>query len=120
MHAGNGHWRLQFCMDTARSCGDDRSVSERIENIRQAVEAMHNWKAAHERSVPVKEMYGTQTAWEGVVESCALSGHRRAKRAYAWSFQDDDETRHIAVLELAPVESANTAVRVAIASGQQK
>jgi hypothetical protein len=96
-------------------------VSERIENIRQAVEAMHECKAAHERSVPVKEMFGTQTAWEGVVESFALTGHPKAKRCYAWSFDDDGgNPRYIAVLEMPPVNSPSTAVRAAIASGDQK
>ena len=82
---------------------------------------MHNCEAAHERSAPVKEMFGTETVWEGVVESFALSRHPKAKRCYAWSFEDDDgETRYIGVLELPPVESPNTAVRAAIASGEQK
>lgn len=95
-------------------------MSERIENIRQAVEAMHGCKATHERSVPVKEMFGTQTAWEGVVESFALTGHPKAQRCYAWGFDDNGEIRYIGVLELPPVESPQTAVRAAIASGQQK
>ena len=94
-------------------------MSERIENIRRAIEAMHECSASHEGSVPVKEMFGTQTAWEGVVESFALSGHARAKRCYGWSF-DDGEPRYVGVLELPPVESPQTAVRAAIASGQQK
>ena len=96
-------------------------MSLRIETVRKAVEVMHDCKATHERSVPVKEMFGTQTAWEGVVESYALTGHPKAERAYAWSFDDDDgNPRYIAVLELAPVDSPSTAVRVAIAGGQQK
>jgi hypothetical protein len=95
-------------------------VIERIENIRQAVEAMHSCKAAHEGSVPVVEMFGKQTVWQGVVESFALASHPKAKRCYAWSFDDNGETRYIGVLELPPVDSPLTAVRAAIASGQQK
>jgi hypothetical protein len=95
-------------------------VSERIENIRQAVEAMHGCTAAHEGSVPVIEMFGKQKVWEGIVESFALSGHPKAKRCYGWSFEDNGETRYIGVLELPPVKSPQTAVRAAIASGQQK
>jgi hypothetical protein len=95
-------------------------VSERIDKLREAVEAMHECTASHERSVPVKEMFGTQTAWEGVVESFALSGHPKAKRCYAGSFNDGGEARYIGVLELPPVDSPNTAVRAAIASGDQK
>ena len=91
-------------------------MSERIENIRQTVEAMHECKAVHERSVPVKEMFGTETAWEGVVESFSLTGHPKAKRCYAWTFDDSGETRCLGVLELPPVESPQTALRVAIAT----
>ena len=116
----DGGWRKQVRMDGARFSGDDRSVSERIENIRRAFEAMHDRKAAHERSVPVKEMFGTQTAWEGVVESFTLTGHPKAQRCYAWGFDVNGETRYIGMLELPPVESPQTAVRIAIASGQQK
>ncbi len=50
-------------------------MNDRVENIRQAVEAMHECSADYELSVAVKEMFGTQTAWEGVVESFALTGH---------------------------------------------
>jgi hypothetical protein len=94
-------------------------VSERIENIRRAIEAMHACSAMHEQSVPIKGMFGFQTAWEGVVESFSLTGHPKAKRCYAWSFDDGRETRYIGMLELPPVESPQTAVRAAIASGQQ-
>lgn len=96
-------------------------MNERIANIQRAVEAMHECKAQHERSIPIVEMFGKQKAWEGVVESFALSGHPKAKRCYAWGFEDDNgEHQFIAVLELPPVDSPNGAVRAAIASGQQR
>ena len=81
---------------------------------------MHDCTATHESSMPVKEMFGAQTAWEGVVESFELTGHPLAQRCYAWSFEEAGETRYIGVLELPPVESPPTAVRAAIASGEQK
>jgi hypothetical protein len=81
---------------------------------------MHHRKGRHEQSVPVVEMFGQQTVWEGVVESFALIGHPKAKRCYAWSFQDGKEPRYVTVLEIPPVESPQTAVRAAIASGAQK
>ena len=95
-------------------------MSIRIDQLREAVEAMHNCKASHEKSVPVVEMFGQQTVWEGVVESFAITGHPKARRCYAWSFQDGKEPRYVAVLELPPVESPQTAVRAAIASKAQK
>lgn len=49
-------------------------------------------KAQHEKSVPVIEMFGDKTVWEGVVESFAITGHPKAKRCYAWSFLDGKPT----------------------------
>jgi hypothetical protein len=46
-----------------------------------------------------------------------ISGHPKAKRAYAWSHLDgknDERTWFVAVLEIPPVVSAETAVRVQI------
>jgi hypothetical protein len=46
-----------------------------------------------------------------------LTGHPKAKRCYAWSHLDganDERTRFVAVLEIPPVDSAVSAVRVQI------
>jgi hypothetical protein len=51
----------------------------------------------------------------GDVKVFDLTGHPKAKRAYAWSHLDgehDERTRFVAVLEIPPVESAETAGRV--------
>jgi hypothetical protein len=51
------------------------------------------------------------------VEVFDLYDHPKAKRAYAWSHRegkDDRGERFVAVLEIPPVESALTAVRVQI------
>jgi hypothetical protein len=81
---------------------------------------MHGCKATHETSQVVMEQFRGQTVWDGVVEVFNLTGHPQAKRCYAWSFIDKEEPRYVAVLELPPVDSACSAVRAAIASGQQK
>jgi hypothetical protein len=47
----------------------------------------------------------------------------KAKRAYAWSHLDgknDERTRFVAVLEVPPVESAQTAAKVAIVAEAKK
>ena len=77
-------------------------MSKRIDQLREAVETMHHCKARHEKSVPVVEMFGGKTVWEGVVESFVLTGHYNAKRAYAWSFLEGDEPRYVTVLEIVP------------------
>ena len=43
-----------------------------------------------------------------------LAGHAKAARCYAWSYDVKDGSRTLAVLELPPVMSAQTAVKVAI------
>ena len=95
-------------------------MSQRIEQLRQAVETMQHCKARHEQSFPVVETFGGKTVWEGVVESFAITGHPKAKRCYAWSFLEGNEPRYITVLEILPVDSPQTAVRAAIASKAQK
>ena len=81
---------------------------------------MHGCKATHERSALIVEKFNKQTVWEGIVESFALTGHPKAKRCYAWSYQDNGETQYVNVLEIPPVVSPQTAVQAAIASGSQK
>ncbi len=76
---------------------------------------MHGCKAAHEDSQVIIEMFRNQVAWDGVVESFALEGHPKAKRCYAWSYLENGETQYTTVLEIPPVDSAETAVKVAIA-----
>ncbi len=87
-----------------------------ITELKDAIRATHGCESLHVESVPVKEVIGGDTAWEGTVEVFDLVGHPKANRAYAWSYRDGDETKSITVLHLAPVDSPQAAVRVAIAS----
>lgn len=95
-------------------------MSERIENLRTGIETMHKCRAVHERSVPVLEMFGSKTLWEGVVESFALLGHPKATRCYAWSYHDGKEMRYVNALEIPPVISPETAVRASIVVESKK
>lgn len=91
--------------------------SEYLANLKEAVEKIHGCKAEHTASVPVHEVFRGQTVWQGVVESFDLTGHPKAKRCYAWSHADgprDIQERFVAVLEIPPVDSAQTAVKAAI------
>ena len=67
-------------------------------------------------SEPVIELFKGQVAWDGVVEIFDLTGHSKAKRCYAWSYLENDEPQYTTVLEIPPVNSAETAVKVAIAA----
>ena len=52
----------------------------RKDQLREAVEVMHKCKAQHEKSVPLVELFGDKTVWEGVVESFAITEHPKTKR----------------------------------------
>jgi hypothetical protein len=57
-----------------------------------------------------------RTAWQGAVEVFDLLCHQKAKRAYAWQYEDGEETKSVAVLEIPPVDSPQSAVKIAIAA----
>jgi len=57
-----------------------------------------------------------EVAWDGVVETFDIEGHPKAKRCYGWSFLQDGEPQYKTVLEIPPVNSPESAVKVAIAS----
>lgn len=91
-------------------------MSPRIAQLKEAVETMHKCTARHVESKPVIELFRGKVAWDGVVEAFELTGHPHAKRCYAWSFVDKGEPQYVTVLEIPPVDSAETAVKIAIAA----
>lgn len=94
-----------------------------LERLQLAVEHLHKCNAVHSATVPVQEVFRGQTVWQGDVEVFDQSGHSKAKRAYAWSHRqgkNDQDERFVAVLEIPPVKSAETAVRVQIVKDAKK
>ena len=90
-----------------------------IHQLRQVILHLHNTASKWVKSVPVEEIYNGQTIWSGTVEVFDLTRHPKAKRAYAWSHladHKDERTRFVAVLELPPVVSPETAVKTSIAA----
>jgi hypothetical protein len=88
-----------------------------LAEVQVAVSQLHNCGTTYVKTVPVHEVFRGETVWQGDVEVFDLTGHPKAKRAYAWSPLDgakDERTRFVAVLEIPPVVSAETAVRVQI------
>jgi hypothetical protein len=88
-----------------------------LAKVQVAVSQLHNCGATWRETVPVHEVFRGETVWRGDVEVFDLTGHPKAKRAYAWSHLDgakDERTRFVAVLEIPPVESAVTAVRASV------
>lgn len=87
----------------------------------KAIRDLHGVESAHLRSEPVHETFQGQTVWEGVVEAFALTGHPKAGLAYAWCHETDPSgLRYVAVLGVPPVNSAQDAVRAAIAAEHRK
>jgi hypothetical protein len=94
-----------------------------IARVQVAVSQLHDCGAVYVRTVPVSEVFQGQTVWQGDVEVFDLHGHPKAKRAYAWSHLDgknDERTQFVAVLEIPPVDSPESAVKVAIAHEVQR
>ena len=89
-------------------------MSERIEQLKKAVETMHKCTVRHVESKPVIELFRGKVVWDGVVEAFELAGHPHAKRCYAWSYVDKGEPQYVTVLEIPPVDFAETAVKIAI------
>jgi hypothetical protein len=87
-----------------------------ITELKDAIRATHGCESLHVESVPVKEVFEGETAWEGTVEVFDLVGHPEAQRCYAWSYQDGDQNKIITVLGISPVGSPESAVKVAIAA----
>ncbi|MDB6123564.1 MAG: hypothetical protein JWQ71_2557 [Pedosphaera sp.] len=80
---------------------------------------MHKADSTYVESVPVREIFQGKTVWKGVVEVFDLRGHPKATRCYAWSHKagkDDSDERFVAVLDIPPVVSPQSAVKVAIAA----
>ena len=97
--------------------------SEYLEQIRKAVEHLHGCYAVYVRTEPVLEIFRGQTVWDGEVEIFDLTGHPKANRAYAWSHKDgpaDSQDRFVAVLEIPPIVSAQTAVKAAIVAEHKR
>jgi hypothetical protein len=83
-----------------------------------AIKATHGVASAlHIRTVPVKEVFGGETVFDGLVSVFVISGHKKAAYCYAWGFQEKPGDWNITtVLELPPVSSAESAIKVAVAA----
>ena len=90
-----------------------------IERLQMVIHHLHKADSKHVESVPVHEVFRGQTVWRDTVEVFDLIGHPKAKRCYAWAQRTGpkpDDVKFTTVLEIPPVESPQTAVKVSIAS----
>jgi len=92
-------------------------VTADVKRLQKAIRDLHGVDSSYLRTEPVHETFQGETVWDGVVEVFALRGHPKAGLAYAWSHETDEGgRRYIAVLGVPPVNSAQDAVRAAIAA----
>lgn len=94
-----------------------------LARLQVAIEHLHDCSATWRESVPVCENFRGKTLWKGDVEVFDLHYHAKAKRAYGWSHPENADgtgERFVAVLEIPPVVSAETAVKVAIVADIKK
>ena len=88
-----------------------------IDELRDVIRRLHGAEATHVESVSVKETFQGKTVWEGIVEVFDLHGHPKAARVYAWAHETNNPhkpVRHVTVLHLHPIKSAQDAVRAVI------
>ena len=93
-----------------------------LARLQVAIECLHGCEANHRETVPVREVFQGQTVWKGAVEVFDLYGHHQAGICYGWSRpegNDDKGERFVTMLQIAPVTSPETAVRMSIYSGAQ-
>ena len=94
-----------------------------LARLQVAVSQLHNCGAIWRDSVPVREIFQGKIIWQGDVEVFDLTGHPKAKRAYGWSHPENADgtgERFVAVLEIPPVDSPQTAVKISIVSDIKK
>lgn len=88
-----------------------------IDELREAIRAIHDVEPTHIKSVPVTETFNGKTLWDGIVEVFKLHDHPEAEHVYAWSHETDDPDspkRHVTVLHVGPITSPQRAVQAAI------
>ena len=93
--------------------------SDYLARLQVAITHLHKCGATWRESVSVAEYFNGKTIWKGHVEVFDLTGHPKAMRAYGWSHPegaDNKGERFVAVLEIPPVDSPQTAVKISIVS----
>jgi hypothetical protein len=94
-----------------------KSKWDYLDRLKLAVENLHKCSACYLRTQWVNETVRGNTVWIGDVEVFALTRHPKAKICYAWKHRDgkkDQGERFVAVLEIPPVDSPQTAVRASV------
>src|SRR4029450_596412 len=84
-----------------------------ISDLQAAIRATHGCESIYRRTEFVREVFQANVAWDGLVRVFKLINHSKAKYCYAWSYREGSATKYTAVLEIAPVNSSQSAVKAA-------
>ncbi len=90
--------------------------TDEIKAQRRAIEESHGVDSEYVSFQHVRELFEEQVAWDGYVNVFTLHKHPHAKRCYAWSYDNRGTLKTVTVLEIPPVDSPESAVKVAIAA----
>jgi len=92
-----------------------------IDDIKNAVERMHNCKATYAEEVAVIEKEGDKTIWDNIVYIFDLTGHGKATQCYAWASPIGKSARYTyyTVLRIPPIDSPEQAIRASIANNSR-
>lgn len=85
-----------------------------IQDLKNVIYDLHGCESEYAGAESVTEYYEGEIFWSGNVEIFNIRGHPTAKRCYAWSHavgRGGRGKRFLAVLELPPVDSPQTAVK---------
>ena len=116
----HGRWNLEEILDSSHSRVDVWAVTERILNIKCAVEKNIGGMARHITSTPIIEIFDGSLLWEGVVETFEIACNPAVKRCYGFSYREDDTMRYVAIAETDEVNSPKMAVKTFVASQRQR
>jgi len=95
-------------------------VTERILNIKCAVEKNIGGMARHVTSTAVIEIFEGDLIWEGVVETFDVDCNPHVTRCYGFTYRDDDSLAYATVAETDEVNSPKLAVKAFVASRLQR
>ena len=87
--------------------------------LEETIRATHGCEPLYERTEVVKDLSGERIPCSGFVRVFRLVDYPKARRCYAWNYREGKETKSVTVLELPPVESAESAVKTAIVSNRE-
>jgi hypothetical protein len=94
-----------------------------IGRLKQVIVRLYKASATHAGAVPVKKQFLGKTIWKGDVEIFNLTGHPEAKICYGWPHPEGDDNqgeRFVTILEIPPVDSPQTAVKISIIGDTKK